>query len=328
MTRLPRIPPELTHAPFSLDEARAAGLTLSALKSSAWIRLGDQLYASRQAPDSPWLLLEALHRITPDLTFAGRTAAWMHGLDFNPSNPVEAIAPPAASSRTRAGISIRRCDLTRRDTVRIRNLPATSMTRTLRDFCAKGPRVEALVAMDMAFRLQRTSAHEIAAYANENSRTAGCARLRELAELAEPAESPKETHLRLLLIDAGLPRPSVQVDLTDERGDLLGRADLYYPAARLVIEFDGMNHKNRLIADNRRQNGLIGAGFTLLRFTTADLEDRPDNVVAQVRGVLAAQGQTALLSSAGQLKPTARARLTSGGRNAVGQERRPYLRYR
>ena len=70
-----------------------------------------------------------------------------------------------------------------------------------------------------------------------------------------------ETRLRWLMFSAGLPRPDVQVDLHDAEGGFLGRADLYYPAARLVVEFDGGNHRERLVSDDRRQNLLIGAGF-------------------------------------------------------------------
>src|SRR5205807_10662810 len=67
------------------------------------------------------------------------------------------------------------------------------------------------------------------------------------------------------------------------------RADLYYPAARLVIEYDGANHRDRLVEDNRRQNLLLNAGFRLLRFTASDVHQRPDAVVAQVRrGLVAA----------------------------------------
>jgi very-short-patch-repair endonuclease len=104
--------------------------------------------------------------------------------------------------------------------------------------------------------------------------------------LAQPAESPMETRLRWLLLKAGLPRPEVQKNLYDTNGRFVGRADLYYPAARLVIEFDGSTHRERLVEDNRRQNALLGAGFRLLRFTTADLNQRPDAIVTQVRGAL------------------------------------------
>ena len=96
-------------------------------------------------------------------------------------------------------------------------------------------------------------------------------------ELAEPAESPMETRLRWLLINAGLPRPEVRFTLS------FGRADLYYPQARLVIEYDGANHRDRLVEDNRRQNLLLDAGFNLFRFTAADLTQRPETIVALVR---------------------------------------------
>jgi very-short-patch-repair endonuclease len=104
-----------------------------------------------------------------------------------------------------------------------------------------------------------------------------------------------ETRLRWLFVTAGLPRPQVQVDLHDYAHVLIGRADLFYPEARLVIEFDGVNHKERLVADNRRQNLIVNAGYQLLRFTTADLKDRPNVIVAQVRAALsAATGNRAL----------------------------------
>jgi hypothetical protein len=112
-------------------------------------------------------------------------------------------------------------------------------------------------------------------------------RLRRVVELAEPAtESPMETRLRILLIEAGLPRPQVQVWLADQRGAFVGRADLYYPSHRLVIEYDGGNHRDRLVEDDRRQNALVSAGYRVLRFTAADLLGHPEAVIAQVRAAL------------------------------------------
>jgi hypothetical protein len=96
-----------------------------------------------------------------------------------------------------------------------------------------------------------------------------------------------ETRLRWLLIQDGITRPEVQRDLHDEDGRFVGRADLYYPAARLVLEYDGGNHRERLVADDRRQNLIVNAGFRMLRFTAGDVLQRPDVVVAQVRGALA-----------------------------------------
>jgi len=96
-----------------------------------------------------------------------------------------------------------------------------------------------------------------------------------------------ETRLRWILLEAGLPRPQVQARLPELRA----RADLYYPDSRLIIEFDGGNHRDRLVEDNRRQNMLIKAGYKVLRFTAPDLYNRPDTIVAQVSGVVAASAR-------------------------------------
>lgn len=112
--------------------------------------------------------------------------------------------------------------------------------------------------------------------------------MRRLGELAEPAESAMESRSRWTFIQAGLPRPEVQVDLCDANGRFVCRADMYYPKAGLVIEFDGRNHQDRLVADTRRQNLIVNAGYRILRFTSADVLGRPDVVVNQVREALAA----------------------------------------
>ena len=81
-----------------------------------------------------------------------------------------------------------------------------------------------------------------------------------------------------------MPKPHVQAELRNAEGRFVGRADLYYPAARPVIEYDGANHRDRLVEDNRRQNAIIGAGFRVLRFTAAD---RAEVIITQVRKALA-----------------------------------------
>src|SRR5713101_8316012 len=65
VARTPCIPPELTSTPFTLDEARAGGLTLSALKGKAWRRLSAELYCFAELSEDPWLLLSAWQRSLP-----------------------------------------------------------------------------------------------------------------------------------------------------------------------------------------------------------------------------------------------------------------------
>jgi very-short-patch-repair endonuclease len=91
----------------------------------------------------------------------------------------------------------------------------------------------------------------------------------------------------MLLVLNGLPRPELQVTIRDEEGVPAGRPDLYYRDQRLGIEYDGETHRASLVEDNRRQNRLLMAGVTLLRFTASDVMRRPDSVLAQVRDMLA-----------------------------------------
>jgi very-short-patch-repair endonuclease len=295
MGRTSFVPSQLLNGPFTLEEARRAGISRSALRSKSWRRLANGLYCARDGQDDPLEILRGWVRALPDGTiFAGATAAWLHGLDLDPLNPIEVIVGPDKGVRSRAGLTARRCVVAGDDVLIRRGVCATGVHRMLVDVCCWRSPVEALVILDMAVAAGLAGRVAVAEHANSIRGRAGSARLRELIALAEPAESPMETRLRWFLLKAGLPRPEVQVNLYDAAGGLIARADMYYPTARLVIEFDGMNHIRRLIADDRRQNLLTAAGYQLLRYTTADLKERPDLILAQVRAALASPANRAL----------------------------------
>ncbi|HET6311816.1 MAG TPA: DUF559 domain-containing protein [Candidatus Nitrosotalea sp.] len=277
MGRAPRVPLELTQRPFSLADARAAGLSWRSLQGKAWRRLATGLYVWNGLDADPWQVLTAWQDVLPpEAVFAGATAAWIAGLEFNPTKPVEIVVPPNSGMRSRPGLSVRRCRILPGEVVTIQRLRATSLPRTFRHLSLRLSAVEILVAMDAALRKKLAPAKAF-----------GGRKLQRIAAMAAPAESPMETRLRWLLIQRGLPRPEVQVNLGDDK-NRYGRADLYYPSARLILEYDGANHRDRLVEDNRRQNRLLSAGFQLLRFTAGDIYNEPDVVAALVRSALRA----------------------------------------
>jgi hypothetical protein len=257
------------------------------LSGKSWRRIGAGLYCWSGLPEDPWLTLSAWRKVLPEeAVFSGGSAAWLLGLDLQPTDPVEVVVPPWSGVRTRTGLVVRHCEISPDEVVSVRGLSVLSLPLTLAGLCLQWPAVEALVALDMAVQRRLTDPAALADYAEAAKGRAGMARLRTLALLAAPAESPMETRLRWLLIQAGLPRPDVQTNLCDAASNFVGRADLYYPAARLVVEYDGGNHRERLVDDDRRQNLLVNAGYRLLRFTAADIHSRPDVLVAQVRAAL------------------------------------------
>jgi uncharacterized protein DUF559 len=147
--------------------------------------------------------------------------------------------------------------------------------------------VEAVVVIDMALHRRLVSVTQFERRADDHPRYRGVRRLRRALELADGAtESPMETRLRMLLLANGLPRPAVQTPLYDESGLFLARPDLYFACRRLIVEFDGATHRDRVAADNRRQNRLLEAGYKLRRFTAADIFRTPASVVGQVERAL------------------------------------------
>ncbi|HET6311752.1 MAG TPA: DUF559 domain-containing protein [Candidatus Nitrosotalea sp.] len=264
------------------------GITRGQLRGAAYRRLGSGLYRWAGLMESPQLRLNAIARRLPaGSAFSGYTAAWLHGLDVMPCDPIEVTIPKPSGISRLAGTSVRRAYFAGDEIVLRRGLPTASALRTVVDLGGRDRLNEGVVAADMLLHAKLVTIAELRAYVAEHPRARGIARLRRVVELAEPkAESPMEMRLRMLLVLAGLPRPEVQGSIHDDHGYPLGRPDLLYRTQRLAIEYDGGNHRDRLIDDNRRQNGLIGAGYRLLRFTAADVYGTPDAVAKQVRAAI------------------------------------------
>jgi hypothetical protein len=290
MGRRPRVPRALTRGVFTLEEARRAGLNRWHLEGSSWRRVGPGTYAWAGLADTPDVLLcAATRRVPPSAVFSGLTAAWLHGLDFLPCSPIEVTVPKGGGISGRSGLAIRRARLEKHEIVRIRGLRATSMVRTLRDVSARLTLTETVVVADMALHKRLVNVKSLISSLTTYAGQPGIANLRRVVANVEPAsESPMETRVRMLLVLAGLPRPDAQVAIHDGMGRFVGRPDLYYPTRRLGLEYDGGTHRESLADDNQRQNRLLDAGVTLLRFTARDVLGAPDSVVRLVRRALAA----------------------------------------
>jgi hypothetical protein len=242
----------------------------------------------REIADDPIVLLGAVSRRMPiGAVFSGRTAAWLHGLELAPCDPIEVTLPPARLMSRLSGTLVRRSRLSPCEVAHRCGLPVTSIDRTVADLGRRLPLIEAVTVLDMALHRRLVSEAHLQAWIARHPSFPGIACLRRAIELAElGTESVMETRLRLLLVLAGLPRPRVQVSLRDDGGHFLGRPDLYYPTHRLALEYDGAGHRERLAADNRRQNRLVDAGYRLLRFTAFDVLSTPHSVVTLVSRAL------------------------------------------
>ena len=278
------MPNELRSGPFRLQDARRARLTWKQLQSRSFHRLGHDSYAWSVLDADPMLRLRAaIDRLPPEAVFSQRTAAWLHGLDVPPCDPIQVTVPKECGSSYRSGLAVRRAPVPAADVVERKGMPATTILRTLLEIAEARSPIEPVVVFDMALRAALVTPHQLATLAADRAGLKYAKRLRRVVDLADHrSESPMESRLRTILVLSGVPRPELQVDLFDQLGNHLGRADLYYPDQRLVIEFDGATHRHSLVEDNRRQNRILAAGYRLLRFTAADLRNQAA-VAAQVR---------------------------------------------
>jgi very-short-patch-repair endonuclease len=233
--------------------------------------VGRGLYVWAKLPETPALKLEAARlRLPASAAFSGKTAAWLHGLDVEPCDPIETIP-----------------HLDDREAVLRRGFRTASIVHVLFDLSRRLSLVEAVVIADLALHAGLVDRSELSHWIDLHKGRQGVRAARRVLELAEGrAESPMETRLRMLLVLNGLPRPEAQVTIRDEGGIFVGRPDLFYREHKLGLEYDGEFHRTSLVEDNRRQNRLLSAGIRLLRFSASDVLRHPHGVLAQVRDVL------------------------------------------
>ena len=80
------------------------------------------------------------------------------------------------------------------------------------------------------------------------------------------------------MLRAGLREPDLQPTIRSQRGEILGRVDFYWDHAGVVGEADGRvkyDDRDVLMAEKARQEQLEDAGLIVVRWTWADVRERP-----------------------------------------------------
>ncbi|MBL0888948.1 type IV toxin-antitoxin system AbiEi family antitoxin domain-containing protein, partial [Myceligenerans indicum] len=205
--------------------------------------------------------------------------------------PPEVALPRARHGRHRDGIRVRQYDFgmhTRVVGSRRVAAPEWALAQALPDL----DRLQAVAVMDSVLHGGLLDAGGLARAHDHARGRPGIATRHGWFDLADGrAESPPESHARLLADDAGLAPDDLQRDLFDDAGTFLGRGDLLWHLGDgrwLVVEVDGAEFHSgdqALRRDTIRQNGLIASGATILRFYPDDLR-HPGPYLARLRPVL------------------------------------------
>lgn len=146
----------------------------------------------------------------------------------------------------------------------------------------------AVVRLDALARATGFKVDDVVRIAKAHPRTPGLRRLEAALDLVDPgAQSPRESYLRLLLIDAGLPRPQTQIPVLGADGLPVAYLDLGWPQSMVAVEYDGDQHRTdrrQYVKDIQRMEMLEQLGWLVVRVVA---EDRPAGIVRRVRAALA-----------------------------------------
>jgi ribosomal protein L31 len=251
-----------------------------ALDDGSWQRVLRGTYVPGQVVPDLRVRCAAAARLLPEHAHvADRCLLWLLGVDVLPPGPplLEVVVPRDAVPPRRTHVRARITDLPARDRTVV-GRDGLRCLRTVRagaDLLRLLPLPQAVVVADA---VQHAGLCDRAALQAELAASAaglrGVVQARRALELSDArAESPPESLLRLALVQAGL-RPVPQFVVLDEHGRFVARVDLALPAQRLALEYDGRAVHERedvFVRDRRRANDLARAGWTVLRFTAADL---------------------------------------------------------
>lgn len=215
---------------------------------------------------------------------AGRAAAALHGAKWvDDFTPIEIVGP---FNHPPPGIIIRRERIATEDLVELDGLPVTNPARTAFDLARHLPRGVAVARLDALSAATGLTAAAVTPLFDRHKGTRGVRRCRAALSLMDGgAQSPKESWLRLALIDAGLPRPVTQIRVTD--GHFVAYLDMGWEGPMVALEYDGDQHRSdrrQYVKDIRRAEMVDRLGWHVIKVIN---EDRPEFVVRRARDALA-----------------------------------------
>jgi predicted transcriptional regulator of viral defense system len=296
------------HGVFTREQARACGLTEGQIRvrldSGRWERLHPAVYRLAGARATPrQALVAACLRGGPGTTVSHRSAAALHGLPGGAAG-VEITVPRRRVLRDPSILAHRTGPLPGVDVTAVDGVPVTTLARTLVDLAAV-LRPEALEeALDSALSAGRVPRPRLAWRLGELAAKGrpGVEVLRSLLDARAPAApvpaSVLETRLGRVLAGPGLAGPGLAGPglaapvwgYEVRAGGRLAVLDCAYPQVRLAVEADGwQSHSGRARweDDLARQNALVAAGWTVLRFPWSVIDQDPGQVRREVAETLA-----------------------------------------
>jgi very-short-patch-repair endonuclease len=276
---------------FTRSDATRCGFTPYQIRRrlaiGEWQRVRGPVFAFRGRPLIPRVLIAAAHLSTPGSVIAGPSAALWYDLPVTRPGIWLWTGPNGRGSVE--GVRLLRDRLADEDVRRGDGVLVTSPGRTVFDCLRVMPEDGALTVLDRALQQGWAWSGELAQRMRDHAGGRSVSRAARLLLMAAGTRSTAERLAVKLLRDAGIGGWVANAEIRDRAG-LVGYGDIVFRTARVVVEIDGWTYhgdRERFQRDRTRQNRLVSAGWTVLRFTWDDLTRRPQQMLAAVRAALA-----------------------------------------
>jgi very-short-patch-repair endonuclease len=280
---------------FTRRQARACGLSAyrvrQRLRSGEWRSVLGTVLAPATLPLTASVRDRAAQLAVPGSVLAGPAAARCWDLPVRDPRTFLVVGPHANPVFRGAEPFFETID--GRDVTVWDGILITSRPRTVVDCLRVLRGREALDLLDRALQAGWIDIEDLAERVRRLARHRGAPRLvRLLHAVSAGSRSAGERLLAALLRRGAITGWELNGAIADERGPI-GVGDVVFRAARVVIEVDGWAFHvspDRFQRDRERQNRLVAAGWTVLRFTWRDLTERPTSVLATIKAILAQHG--------------------------------------
>ena len=285
--------------PLTRAEALRHGYTDKQLWGPKFQRLFHGVYLPAGEPISVLQRARAALMIAPDGSYASHhTAATLWGAVPPPTPDTHICVPETGATRSiRKGIVAHRAD-PRFTVTSHRGLPVAAPAAVFMQMAAVAPDlVELVVLGDTLVRAGRTTSEELV----EITRAwdgKGARRARRAAGLVRSGvDSPMETRLRMLIVLAGFPEPVVNKIIRHGDGEWSIRLDLCYPHLKLIIEYDGWQHRleqKQWSRDLQRREWLDSQGWRMIVINSDAFYGEPLQTLHRIRAAMVDRGQSDL----------------------------------
>jgi len=219
---------------------------------------------------------------------AGVAASALHGAPWvDPEQPIDVSG---VHSLSQSGLVTRAEQISNEEITHRAGLPVTTRVRTAFDLGRHLERPEALARLDALMWNQHYDIDDVLALADRRPRSRGVLQLRELLPLVDGgAASPRESRIRLWLLDCGFPRPQTQIPVF-EGARPVAFLDMGWRKYKVAVEYDGDHHRKdrrQYVKDLARARMLEQRGWIVVRVIA---EDRPAEWLTRAEAALRSRG--------------------------------------